>query len=585
VSHTGRVIRRFLLLFVPLVALLGVVIVGLYATLVGPERIAVEINEQNQVLLQSQVIASDFRSVVADLMIVAQSRAMAAMLEGSDPQAARMLAEEFRLFAEQKGLYDQVRFLDDNGMEIVRVNLVAHKGAVVPEEQLQSKATRYYFVDAFRLGPGALVVSPLDLNVENGRVEVPPKPTIRFATPVVDARGRKRGVVVLNYLGENLLEKLRRVAVNSSGDVMLLNREGYWLHGPDHHELFAFMYLERRGRTFPVQYAAAWKEIAVREAGQFIDAAGMFTFRTIHPLVEAKRSAPDRPLAIAAADDRHYAWKIVSRVSPEVLYAFSRTVTRALLVAFATIALGLAVGSWLLARLAVSHREARERVLQSARLAAIGEAMTGLAHESRNALQRSQAGLAMLGRRVKDQRESLVLIDEIQRAQHDLHRLYEEVRTYAAPMNFSLASCDARRVVSEVWNEVARGAARPARFHEEGNGAATQCLADDFAIRQAFRNIFENALAAADPAEIRVAYSDALLGGEPALRISIRDNGPGLSREERLRIFEPFFTTKARGTGLGMAITRRVIESHGGAVEVGLGPGTEVIVTLPRRMR
>ena len=72
-------------------------------------------------------------------------------------------------------------------------------------------------------------------------------------------------------------------------------------------------------------------------------------------------------------------------------------------------------------------REARGRVLQAERLAAIGQMTAGLAHESRNALQRAQSCLEMLARRVADRPEVLDLVDGIQEAQDDLHRLYEEV--------------------------------------------------------------------------------------------------------------------------------------------------------------
>ncbi len=80
------------------------------------------------------------------------------------------------------------------------------------------------------------------------------------------------------------------------------------------------------------------------------------------------------------------------------------------------------------------HKAAIERLVQSERLAAIGEAMTGLAHESRNALQRSQAFLELLSLEVGAQPDALKLVGQIQEAQNHLHQLYEEVREYAAPL-------------------------------------------------------------------------------------------------------------------------------------------------------
>jgi signal transduction histidine kinase len=100
-----------------------------------------------------------------------------------------------------------------------------------------------------------------------------------------------------------------------------------------------------------------------------------------------------------------------------------------------------------------------------------------------------------------------------------------------------------------------------------------------------FRNIFENSLAACnEPAIIEILCSEAKVRGKPGIRIKVQDNGPGLSPEQKARIFEPFFTTKTKGTGLGMAIAKRIVEAHGGSIEVGNGPrpGAEIIVALPR---
>jgi signal transduction histidine kinase len=111
-----------------------------------------------------------------------------------------------------------------------------------------------------------------------------------------------------------------------------------------------------------------------------------------------------------------------------------------------------------------------------------------------------------------------------------------------------------------------------------------ECHADPFAVGQVFRNVFDNAIAAARrPAEVHLQWSETGLAGQPAVTVQIRDNGPGLSAEQQRRIFEPFFTTKTRGTGLGMAIARRIVEAHGGEIAARhAGDGTEIVITFPR---
>ena len=100
-----------------------------------------------------------------------------------------------------------------------------------------------------------------------------------------------------------------------------------------------------------------------------------------------------------------------------------------------------------------------------------------------------------------------------------------------------------------------------------------------------FRNILENALGACeDPVDIAVSWSEAEIAGRPAVRVAVRDNGPGLTPQQQKKIFEPFYTTKIRGIGLGMAIVKRIVEAHGGQITVApaRGRGTEALITLPR---
>jgi PAS domain S-box-containing protein len=233
-----------------------------------------------------------------------------------------------------------------------------------------------------------------------------------------------------------------------------------------------------------------------------------------------------------------------------------------------------------------ARKQSEERLLQAERLAAIGQMVTGLAHESRNALQRSKACLELLAMELEDRPESLDLVARIHKAQNHLHQLYEEVRGYAAPIHLQRDVYQLEEVWRDVWRdlEVARESKKVV-LREMIQSDHLQVKVDAFALGQVFRNIFENAIAAcANPGEILVTASDARLGDRPAVRVSIRDDGPGLNLQQATHIFDPFYTTKTRGTGLGMAISRRIVSAHSGEIEVaGAGqPGAEIIVTLPR---
>ena len=230
--------------------------------------------------------------------------------------------------------------------------------------------------------------------------------------------------------------------------------------------------------------------------------------------------------------------------------------------------------------------DAQHRALQAERLAAIGQMATGLAHESRNALQRIGASAEMLELEIEGNDQALHLVSRIQQSKDHLHQLLEEVRSYAAPIILDRSPCRLSEVWREAWQLLHehRGS-RAIQFAEHIHTAEIVINIDRFRLVQVFRNLLENSLAASqDPAKIDVLCEDATIGTAPAVRVSVLDNGLGMNAEQKRRIFEPFYTTKPTGTGLGMAIGHRIIEAHGGTIAVGdYGPpGAQVILTLPR---
>jgi PAS domain S-box-containing protein len=240
--------------------------------------------------------------------------------------------------------------------------------------------------------------------------------------------------------------------------------------------------------------------------------------------------------------------------------------------------------------LAVGHdfterREAHERMLRAERLAGIGQMITGLAHESRNALQRIQSCSEMLELEVEGNDEAIRLLHRLQIAQDDLRRLLDEVRSFAAPIQLERSTCELANTWREAWNlldTVRRD--RDATLEETLAGVDLQISADRYRLVRVFRNLLENSLAAcSDPVRIGIRCREVTHNEQPALEISVADNGPGLAPDARQNVFEPFFTTKTKGTGLGMAIARQIVDAHGGRIGLGAAAhGAEFIITLPR---
>jgi len=205
-------------------------------------------------------------------------------------------------------------------------------------------------------------------------------------------------------------------------------------------------------------------------------------------------------------------------------------------------------------------RELEERLKRSERLAALGRLSAGVAHEIRNPLS-SIRGLAqyLRDRLPKDSEEAgyaEVMIGEADR----LNRVVSDLLAYARPRPPQAGPADLNRLAERVVGLTAeRAAAAGGAVALDLDSSLGPVLLDEDQMTQVILNLILNALEAGAK---RIEVSTCPRNGEAVLRVA--DDGPGVAEESRERIFDPFFTTKAKGSGLGLSLSLRIVEEHGG---------------------
>jgi signal transduction histidine kinase len=237
----------------------------------------------------------------------------------------------------------------------------------------------------------------------------------------------------------------------------------------------------------------------------------------------------------------------------------------------------------------VEIEQAQQKLVAKERLAAIGQMVAGLAHESRNAFQRSHACLAELSLDLEDMPESLELVHKVQKALDDVNGLLEEVRNYSAPVILERRKCKMRSLVDETWQQILEANAvqsEPNLVINCSDDVPRTWFIDGDRMRQVIRNLLENAIFACcdnGPITIDLCFVDSLVPSERRLILAVSDNGDGVDQDKREEIFSAFFTTKTKGTGLGLAISRRIVESHGGRLFVTDSPsgGAKFVIEIP----
>ncbi|OKH37042.1 hypothetical protein NIES2119_14575 [[Phormidium ambiguum] IAM M-71] len=148
----------------------------------------------------------------------------------------------FVSFLEARPYYYQIRYLDQNGNELVRVNSRSGAVEVVRGSQLQNKLNTEYFREAMKLKRQEVYVSEINLNRENGKIETPYIPVMRFITPIYNTKGQKRGLVVANILANNLFQNGENdyLKDNFQQQFFVVNRNGYYLYHPEESKTWGF---------------------------------------------------------------------------------------------------------------------------------------------------------------------------------------------------------------------------------------------------------------------------------------------------------------------------------------------------------
>ena len=284
-------IKRFLIIFIYTALFVIAISFSIYYINFQFKVEAIRNDNANMVHNAADVITDQYKYAIADLRILSDSLVMQSYLRDNG-NSQRLLEDEFLLFSKNSGKYDQIRYIDNDGMEIIRVNFNKGNPNVVPENILQNKKDRYYFYKTFEMNEGDVFISPIDLNIENGEIEEPLKPTIRFGTPVFDDDGNKRGIIVLNFLAEDL--GFSNTMLDVIGDAMLLNSDGYWLVSPNPEDEWGFMYADKSEHTFESSFPKVWDVIKNSLDGIIDNEDGLFIYNTMFPKDSLVNNAIDQ---------------------------------------------------------------------------------------------------------------------------------------------------------------------------------------------------------------------------------------------------------------------------------------------------
>ncbi|MCI5166275.1 MAG: PAS domain-containing sensor histidine kinase [Candidatus Electrothrix sp. GM3_4] len=362
-------------------------------------------------------LSYNLEKITRDLLYLAGQNSLIDQITHPDQEKLKRLAENFTNFSKIKGYYDQIRWIDETGMERVRVEYAPDRPKTVLSDLLQSKRERYYVTETLKLSPGEIFISPLDLNVERGQVEYPFKPTIRIATPLADRAGKQRGLLIINYAARNMLDNFLATTFKIRDHVSVINSEGYWLVSPNTADEWGFMF-NLKNMRLKNRFPKIWQEIKGTEKGTLLNNDGLWIWSTVHPLDGIQTGEPGG-LHLLHHTQGNYSWKLTFHINKQELADIIFTIRRQVIGATFLLFLAICYTSCKLARIEQRLWEANstlERELHE-RTVLLDDKLIDL-QKVNNDLEITQSRSAAIISSLSRVGEGLIIIDSTQKVRY-----------------------------------------------------------------------------------------------------------------------------------------------------------------------
>lgn len=259
--------------------------------------------------IEKSMVSDKLNSVVTDAFFLADSLRISNIKDGDYTK----IEEQWKAFADRKEIYDEIRYINRNGDEIVQVSYSNTGAYIIQKENLYNKAEQYYFTKTINLKQGQVFISKFNLSNESDKTEQPSKPMIRVSTPYFTQDGELEGIIILNYYASDMIQGVKTVAATSYGNIYIINSDGYWISNTkDSSKEWTFIYKDKMNQSFQNEFPNEW-EIMKEEPNSFLcTSKGLFTWTNV--LSSREFLMQNMGNSIVMDDDE---WYIVTHLPPE----------------------------------------------------------------------------------------------------------------------------------------------------------------------------------------------------------------------------------------------------------------------------
>lgn len=562
-------LKLFILFFLLIIITTGSFLFTIYRLEVKNERYILLEMEKNITLSSVDPMRHYFENIITDLFVLKGHYELTAYLSNHDERTLNNLSIEYKNFSEAKKIYDQVRYIDEFGQEVTRVNYRDNMASIAPKHLLQNKSDRYYFTETNKLNEDQIYISPLDLNVESGKVEEPPRPMLRFSAPIFSENSQRRGLVILNFNAKKLLDDIHSKYFHNVSELSILNQDGYWVKSIYPEKEWGFMYENKKDLTLARQDPILWAKLNSNISGQIVTADGVYTYNTVFPYYLADmvitRSNIDNYNFQNLSNDKDF-FKIISFIPNSKLSEKSNSLLIYLLLIFGGFIIVGGIGSLVLAR-AISSRDRAEKNAEN-----LNDILRVINKILRHDILNKLTGIKMNMELHRKYGEDVFLDYTDESVKSSINLIMQMRELEAAVVNKGVMErYDIVKLLKEIKKE------HRIAFTIIGKGFVKA----DAALRPVFDNIIRNAIVHGGTKKMKIEIKNF----KHKVEIKMADYGSGIPDNIKGKIFdEGFKSGKSGGTGLGLYIVKKTIDRYGGTVSVvdNKPKGAMFVITLPK---
>jgi len=580
-TNSWYLFRLFSIFTVVFITIVSSIILLVYTLEKENEKINALSLEKHRLEMAESQVEGIFSTIVSDYIIVRDRLIFEEEHDNEKIQkidyhdegekdVANHLTHDLIAVIKSKIFYDRITLFDKSGIEMVKVDYNNGNPIVLDDDNVVYENINY-IKKAAKLHNERIFVLPMNLKNNNGIIDIPTQPIIRFGFPIYRDNKEFFGLIVFDYLANNMFKDLAMLYKHNNKIVSVLNSDGYWLKADNPELEWGHILDGRQANNFKNFFPKIWEKMEKGENDQLETKQGIYSYTTIHPssLVVKKLAVLAGGADVFLPADLDNYWQIFSFTQNSELNKQSLELLKKMVILGSVLSLIVLTMLFFMVRAVAKRRAAEKMVFRLNDLLKVINKI--LRHDMLGKLTVIRLYIDSYRSNKNDKDLDVVANSAISGI--ELISQMRKLESLATTQN-TFSKIDLRKLFESIIKEY------QIPINIKGEGVV---LADE-ALRSVFDNIIRNAImhGSTDKMEISIQVQ------KKNIKIEMADFGKGIPNEIRDKIFEEGFKYGDTGnSGLGLYIVKKTIERYSGeiTVEPNNPKGAIFVIKLSRALK